>query len=169
MIERFVFHNKARCYLFQPVSYPMTPGTGRHGWRPWWGRGGKGWKCGNFEEGSRGARGWHSKLGIFGILLQGCRFVPYTFSETKPLIRTYRSRGLALIQGQIYNPVVEIPNGDFSTTPKALCWDGFFATFICLDRSVPWSCCRYPPTTKELLERWELGALWSCFFKPRCL
>ena len=82
IIARFIFHNKARCYLFQPVSYPMTPGTGRHGWRPWWGRGGNGWKCGNFEEGSRGARGWHSKLGIFGILLQGCRFVPYTFSET---------------------------------------------------------------------------------------
>ena len=39
---------------------------------------------------------------------QGCRFVPYTFSETMPqMICTDPNisfRGLALVQGQIYNP-----------------------------------------------------------------
>ena len=39
---------------------------------------------------------------------QGCRFVPYTFSQTKPqMVPTDLNigfAGLALIQGQIYNP-----------------------------------------------------------------
>ena len=42
------------------------------------------------------------------IHTQGCRFVPYTFSETKPQMvpmgLTIGFQGLALIQGQIYNP-----------------------------------------------------------------
>ncbi len=40
---------------------------------------------------------------------QGCKFVPYTFSETKPQMvpmdLNIGFQGLALIQGQIYNPV----------------------------------------------------------------
>ena len=39
---------------------------------------------------------------------QGCRFVPYTFSETKtqmvPIDLNIGFQGFALIQGQIYNP-----------------------------------------------------------------
>ena len=39
---------------------------------------------------------------------QGCRFVPYTFSETKPQMVPMDLNvgflGLALIQGQTYNP-----------------------------------------------------------------
>ena len=39
---------------------------------------------------------------------QACRFVSYTFSETKPQIQPtdldIALQGLALIQGQIYNP-----------------------------------------------------------------
>ena len=42
--------------------------------------------------------------------IQGCRFVPYTFSETKPqMVPTDLNigfQGLALIQGQIYNPAI---------------------------------------------------------------
>ena len=43
------------------------------------------------------------------IIDQGCRFVPYTFSETKPQMvpkdLNIGFQGLALIQGQSYNPV----------------------------------------------------------------
>ena len=43
--------------------------------------------------------------------IQGCRFVPYTFSETKPQMAprdlNLGFQGLALIQGQIYNPDIE--------------------------------------------------------------
>ena len=43
------------------------------------------------------------------VVQQGCRFVPYTFSETKPQMvpmdLNIGFQGLALIQGQIYNPV----------------------------------------------------------------
>ena len=43
-------------------------------------------------------------------LLRGCRFVPSTFSETKPQMvprdLNIGFQGLALIQGQIYNPVL---------------------------------------------------------------
>ena len=39
---------------------------------------------------------------------QGCRFVPYTISETQPQMvpmdLNIGFQGLALIQGQIYNP-----------------------------------------------------------------
>ena len=44
--------------------------------------------------------------------VQGCRFVPYTFSETKPqMVPTDLNigfQGLALIQGQIYKPDVPL-------------------------------------------------------------
>ena len=47
---------------------------------------------------------------FFIALLRGCRFVPSTFSETKPQMvpkdQNIGFQGLALIQGQIYNPVV---------------------------------------------------------------
>ena len=43
-------------------------------------------------------------------VVQGCRFVPYTFWEAKPQMvprdLNIGFQGLALIQGQIYNPVV---------------------------------------------------------------
>ena len=43
---------------------------------------------------------------------QGCRFVPYTFSETKPqtvpMDLNIGFQGLALIQGHVYNPEGEI-------------------------------------------------------------
>ena len=47
--------------------------------------------------------------GVVGKMsFQGCRFVPYTFSETKPQMvpkdLNIGFQGLALIQGQIYNP-----------------------------------------------------------------
>ena len=42
--------------------------------------------------------------------IQGCRFGPYTFSETKPqMVPTDLNigfQGSALIQGQIYNPEI---------------------------------------------------------------
>ena len=47
----------------------------------------------------------------FPVTIQGCSFVPYTFSETKPQMGFYGSKywwnqGLALIHGQIYNPAI---------------------------------------------------------------
>ena len=45
---------------------------------------------------------------FFTTIWQGCRFVPYTSSETKPQMVPMDLhigfQGLALIQGQIYNP-----------------------------------------------------------------
>ena len=49
---------------------------------------------------------------IHHVIPQGCRFVPYTFPETKPQMvpkdLCIGFQGLALIQGQIYNPVIPL-------------------------------------------------------------
>ena len=51
----------------------------------------------------------------FNVIYQGCRFVPYGFSETKPrMVPTDLNigfQGLALIQGQIFNPVYVMGHG----------------------------------------------------------
>ena len=47
---------------------------------------------------------------IFGGVIRGCRFVPYPVLETKPQMvprdLNIGFQGLALIQGQVYNPVI---------------------------------------------------------------
>ena len=65
---------------------------------------------------------------------QGCRFVPYTFSETKPQMvpkdLNVGFQGLALIQAQIYNFVKGLsPNRYFPAT--------FAVSFRCVPRFFP--------------------------------
>ena len=57
------------------------------------------------------------------MVSQGCRFVPYAFSETKPQMvpmdLNIGFQGLALIQGQIYNPVSQKSKSTFKTSQKS--------------------------------------------------
>ena len=59
---------------------------------------------------------------VANIHIQGCRFVPYRFSETKlqmvPMDLNIGFQGLALIQGQTYNP--DIGPGCQKTKPANL-------------------------------------------------
>ena len=65
---------------------------------------------------------------VFQNLCQGCKFVPYTFSETKPQMvpmdLNIGFQGLALIQGQIYNPVCDYREGQMFLPANSWCLKG---------------------------------------------